>query len=129
MHDITALRRAMEFHTVALKQETKPRKWAKARERRRAPRHDYVAEGTGTLVQREGEMPLDIAPNFPVVALTLSRTGTCFLANYEFLVGDVVELTYPAPKSDPKPLRARVVRCQRAGLRAYEIGAEFASDG
>jgi len=125
MHDMKALQRALDYAALGLRHATRPKKWTKALERRRAMRYRLQSEGTGTLVYREEGLPLNIAPDFPIIAVNLSRTGVAFLANYEFKTGDIIELTLPSPGEKPKRLKAKVVRSRRAGLRAHEVGAEF----
>ena len=92
---------------------------------RRGRRVQYGAEGTGTLSQREGGLPTDIGPGFPVIALDLSRSGTSFLCNYGLETNDVVLLEMPSRDGLQKQLHARVVHCKRTGLNAFQIGAEF----
>jgi hypothetical protein len=126
MHNVEALRRALDYSSLATPRKTRPKKWAKELERRRAPRYPYRVEGSGTVVERQGGLPLDIPPEFPVIALTLSRTGAGFLANYDFKLGDILELVLPAAHKKTKSLRLKVVRKRRAGLQVFEIGGEFA---
>ena len=155
MHDMKALRRAFDYNSIALRKVAKSGKHTPKEERRRTPRYSYKAEGEGTLVFREDGLPRDILPNFPVIALSLSRSGVGLLANYEFKEGDIIDLVFRAPSNvegqalgpvegpTPSPaegaapsaaeaatakrLRIRVTRVRRAGLKAFEIGAEFAT--
>jgi hypothetical protein len=126
VHDIKALRRALDYSAQTLETRSKPKKQMKEPERRRAPRFEYQAEGLGNLTQRGEGLPLDIPPGFPVIALSLSQTGASFLSNYEFKSGDIVELGFPSPGGKVKRLTLKIVRSRRAGLGAFDTGGEFA---
>jgi len=124
MDDIKALRRVLEYAT-GNEDKKEEGSWPRELERRQERRYDYKAEGVGTLTHRDEGIPLSVTPGFPVIALSLSRSGASFLANYEFKAGDVIELVLPAADGESKALCARVVRSRRVGLNACEIGAEF----
>ena len=125
MHDLKALQRVLEYVSEANARALDQDEWPDAKERRRGRRVQYGAEGTGTLSQREGGLPTDIGPGFPVIALDLSRSGTSFLCNYGLETNDVVLLEMPSRDGLQKQLHARVVHCKRTGLNAFQIGAEF----
>jgi len=125
MDDITALRRVLEY-SASTDNKKGQDGWPRELERRQEPRYNYKAEGTGTLTHRDEGMPIAVTPGFPVIALSLSRSGTSFLANHEFKAGDIVALELPAAAGGKKMLNVRVVRSRRVGLNACEIGAEFA---
>ena len=126
MDDIKALRRVLEYSADNDDKKEQGSSWPEELERRQEPRYNYKAEGVGTLTHRDEGVPISVTPGFPVIALSLSRSGTSFLANYEFKAGDVIDLVLPAADGESKTLCARVVRSQRVGLNACEIGAEFA---
>ena len=128
MHDLKALRRVRDYASAKELLHDKSGQWPAEIERRGAPRFDYHAEGCGTLLARGSGLPPAVEPDFPVIALTLSRGGTGFLCNYDLQPGDLVELSVPAADGQMRTLMARVVRSRRAGLNAYEIGAEFTED-
>jgi hypothetical protein len=128
MHDIKALRRVLEYNAEAAVETTTSEQWPEELERRRWQRLSYRAEGTGTLVKREGGVPVTLKPGFPIIAQDLSRGGTSFLANYDLQLNDVVELQVPNADGSNRQLSIRVTRNRRVGLGAYEIGGEF-TDG
>jgi hypothetical protein len=124
MHDLQALRRATQYQAHAPSAGATDR--AKGNDRRKAPRVNYAVEGTGALRQRDGGVPHDFEKDFPIVTLNLSQYGLAFLANYCFEVNDVLDLFLPTKDNGPKKVRVKVVRTKRAGIMAFETGAEFA---
>jgi len=127
MHDLRALRRVLEYMSQADAPTPQEEGWPDEQERRKGRRVQYGAEGTGTLTQREGGLPVEVGPAFPVIALDLSRSGTGFLCNYELKTDDVVLLEMPSTDGSQKQLYIGVVRCKRTGLNAFQVGAKFIS--
>ena len=127
MHDLRALQRVLEYLSQAGAPTPEKDGWPDEKERRGGRRFLYGAEGTGTLTQREGGLPAKVAPDFPVIALNLSRSGTGFLCNYELQTDDVVLLEMPSTDGLQKQLHIRVVHCKRTGLNAFQVGARFIS--
>lgn len=126
MHDIQALRRVLEYAIESLRLLPEPKEqWPQELERRGNQRHFYRVEGIGRLSRRKGPKPITVEPDWPMIGLTLSRTGVSFLANYDFQLGDILTLTVPAGDGEVRNLTIRVVRCRRMGMKAHEVAGEF----
>jgi hypothetical protein len=125
MGDINALRRVLEYAESRRVAGDGRGSWSTDRERREVPRYDYRVEGTAELVHRPEGTARGLEPGFPVITLSLSRGGMAFLANHELSCGDRIEVTLPTTDTTGKRYRVTVVRCRRAGLNAFEIGAVF----
>lgn len=128
MNDMNALRRVRDYAAEKLTPRDKSAQWPPEIDRRESPRFEYAAEGMATLVNCIGGPPKDTESDFPVITFSLSRGGTGILANYEFQLGDEIELSLPTSEGGTKRLRVKVAHCKRAGMNAYEIGGEFTTD-
>lgn len=127
MPDIHALRRAAEY--ALQRREAEQNKPPAGDGRRRiAQGQDCRLEGTALLLHRQGGRPLEIRKDFSIITLRLSPQGLSFLANQELQAKDLVEVKLPAKCGGDKLLRVRVQETRRAGLNAFEIAAEFASE-
>lgn len=123
MPDIYALRRAAEY--------AKQKRGASRDKNQTGPRNpgqNCQIEGTAVLLRRDGGRPLEIKKDFPIIALTLSPKGLSFLANHELLPEDRAEVKLPAKNGDDKKMPVRIIEARRAGMRAFEIAAVFASE-
>ncbi len=122
MPDIHALRRAAEYATQ--RREAGPGRKPSGAKRQGK---DCQIEGAATLLKRDGGLPLEIRKDFQIIALCLSPKGLSFLASHELLAEDLVEVKLPARGGGEKKMPVRIIEARRAGIKAFEIDAVFAT--
>ena len=126
MKDIQALRRVVDFSSGAVtgKHARRP----PGGDRRKAARHTFRTEGAARLIGRADGVSGELAEDFPIITLSLSRTGLSFVSNCNLVPEDLVEVVIPAADGGIRSLRLRIIRSKRAGLNAYENAGEFAEE-
>jgi len=116
--NIDVLRRTLQRLTA----EPGGRK-GKGYEKRRYHRHYYTVEARAKYVKRVN--PASRAPEeFKVLTKDLSRGGMSFVHEFELYPGEVVQVEVRVGEIR-RAFLLRVIRCRRAGLRVFDIAAQF----
>ena len=96
-------------------------------EKRRHTRHLYMVEAHIQYVKRFNQAS-NAPDEFTVYTKDLSRSGLSFLHEHEMYVGEVATVEVKLKTNMRKTFLVKVARCRRAGLKVFNIAAEFIND-
>ncbi len=122
--DLHSLRRVLR-RLVDDETRQNGRRWN--RDKRRHERHLCMAEAQATYVARYSK--LAVGPDsFLIYTKDLSRSGLSFVHQFEMHRDEVVRVDLKTLQGLTRTLYLRVIRCRRAGLKAFDIAGEFMTE-